>query len=815
MRRRLALLSLLLLPAVAGAQAPKELPGHESGSTVLLPNGWRISPAGRHLSLDDLPMEMALSPDGRTLVVTNDGYSKPILSVVDVPHFRVRARVGIAHAWLGLAFHPDGTRLYSSGAAKGTIEEFAVEKGTLVPARSIPLRKGPADSFVGGLSLSPDGTRLYAVHVFGNVLSEVDLGGGAETRTLDLPEEPYTSVVSRDGGTIYVSLWGGAQVAVVDAGSLTLRATVPVGEHPNALALSKDGARLFVACANTNAVYVVDLKTLKSDEQISTALSPQAPPGSTPNGLGLSPDGGTLLVPNADNNTVAVVDVSIPGKSRVRGFIPTGWYPTAARFGADGKAIYILSGKGLTSAPNPRGPREPNYIGQMLLGSLSTLPTPTDDALAALTKTAQALYPLGEGARRPQPPAGSPIPAKVGAPSPIKHVFYVIRENRSYDQVLGDIGKGNSDPNLCLYGEDVTPNAHALAREFVLLDNFYVDAEVSADGHAFSTAAYAPDTIEKTWPMNYAKRGGSYITEGGTPVRNPYGNIAAPARGYLWDAARRAKVTVRSYGEFVHRGSDPEADSGEGPVLPSVPGLEGLVHPAYPPWDLKIPDNARLEVWLEEFHRFESTGGLPSLSIIRLPNDHTSGTKPGAHTPRAMVAENDLALGRLVETISKSPYWKESAIFVLEDDAQDGPDHVDAHRSPAFVLSPFVRRGAVDSTLYTTSGLLHTIELILGLEPMSQYDAAATPFFTAFAAIPDLKPFEHRPPRVSIEETNDALAYGAALSETFDFSEADRVPSRAMNEILWKAARGAESPVPPPVRSAFVGTAASADADDD
>ena len=367
--------------------------------------------------------------------------------------------------------------------------------------------------------------------VFGNFVSEVDLESGTETRTLDLPAEPYTSTVSADGATLYVSLWGGAAIAEVDTGSLRIRATIPVGEHPNALALSKDGGRLFVACANTNAVYVVDLEAQKADEQISTALAPQAPPGSTPNGLGLSPDGTTLLVPNADNNTVAVVDVATPHKSRVRGFIPTGWYPTAARFGADGKAIYILSGKGLTSTPNPRGPKTPNYIGQLLLGALSTLGTPSDEALAGLTKTSESLYPLGAKAHRlPPPPPGSPIPMKVGAPSPIKHVFYVIRENRSYDQVLGDLGVGNGDPNLCLYGEDVTPNAHALAREFVLLDNFYVDAEVSADGHAFSTAAYATDAIEKTWPMNYAKRGAPYITEGTGPARNPYGNIAAPAR---------------------------------------------------------------------------------------------------------------------------------------------------------------------------------------------------------------------------------------------------------------------------------------------
>jgi hypothetical protein len=400
----------------------------------------------------------------------------------------------------------------------------------------------------------------------------------------------------------------------------------------------------------------------------------------------------------------------------------------------------------------------------------------------------------------------------VGDPSPIKHVFYVIRENRTFDQILGDMDKGNADPTLCLFGEEVTPNAHALAREFVLLDNFYVDAEVSYSGHAFSTAAYATDFVNKVWPMNYAGRGAKYLSEGGGTMRNAYGNITAPAHGYIWDACQRAGVSVRSYGEFATREpparlSQAAGASGagsQGPVVATVPGLAGLVSPDYPPWDLLIPDGRRVDVWLREFAAFEANGKLPALSIVRLGNDHTAGTRPGYPTPTAMIAENDLALGRLVEAITRSRYWKESAVFVLEDDAQNGPDHVDAHRSVAFVASPYVRRGAVDSTLYTTSGMLRTMELILGLPPMSQYDAAAAPMYGSFQASPVFTPYTRREPKVSLDEPNAANAPGAAASMAMDIHEADRAPDLDLNEIIWRAVKGPASTMPPPVRAAFL-----------
>jgi DNA-binding beta-propeller fold protein YncE len=592
---------------------------------------------------------------------------------------------------------------------------------------------------------------------------------------------------------------------------------------PNAMALAKDGKRLFVACDNNNRVWVIDTARFVAREQIAVTPFPDAPPGTTPNALAVSPDGETLAVANADNNTIALVEIEHADRSEVKGFLPTGWYPTGVLFDHTGRKLFVLSGKGLIGQANPRGPQpvsptsDGQYNGQLLQGTVSMIDLPDAAALPALTGRVMGLSAYTD-AKKLAPagaPADSPIPRKVGDASPIKHVFYVIRENRTYDQILGDVAAGNGDRNLAIFGEEITPNAHAMAREFVLLDNFYVDAEVSYDGHAFSTAAYATDVVEKLWPTNYGHRGGVYLSEGGYGDRNPYGNLSAPSDGYLWDFATRAKLSVRSYGEFADWGKTTDA-TGTRSVVPSVPGLRGLVHPTYPPYDLSVTDNTRIDIWLEEFKQFEANGELPRLNIIRLGNDHTYGTRPNAPTPRSMVADNDRALGRLVEAISHSRYWKESAIFVLEDDAQNGPDHVDSHRSPAFVISPYTRRGGtVDSTLYTTSGMLRTMELILGLPPMSQYDAAATPMYAAFRTTPDATPYTAREARWPLDEKNAANAWGAQASLAMNFREADMTPEYELNEIVWKSVRGAASPMPPPVRAGFVRVIAGGDGDDD
>jgi DNA-binding beta-propeller fold protein YncE len=781
---------------------------------TLLPNGWRIAPVGRHLDAGDLPLAMALHPDGRHLVVVDNGWSKPSLRVVDLERWQVIQNLPVDNAWLGLVWHPDGERLFSSGAADNSIREILWRDGRLAPGRTLALappqenqKEGGFESpgFVAGLAISPDGRTLYAAHVFGESLAAVDVETGEVRARATLPAEAYGTLVSPDGRTVFVSVWGASRVALFEPVTLRPLGEIAVGEHPNAMALSRDGARLFVACASTNAVWVVDLASGKAVEQIGVALRPDAPPGVTPNAIALSPEGDTLLVANADNNAVAVVDVRKPGHSRPLGFIPTGWYPTGAAFDAAGRNVLVLSGKGLTPVANPRGPQpvsggaDAQYIAGLLNGALTILPRPDEAALRPLTERVYAVSAASSGGRRAPSarPEGSPIPAS-GQASPIKYVFYVIRENRTYDQVLGDLPQGNGDRNLTLFGQDVTPNAHALASGFVLFDNFYVDSEVSHDGHSYSTAAYATDANEKLWPTLYGERGGLYMAEGGYRMRNPYGNLTAPAQGYIWDFAGRAGVSVRSYGEFA------AWDRKGGPVHASVPGLEGKVHPSFAPFDLSIPDGERVDAWLEEFRQFEKEGGLPRLSIFHLGGDHTSGTAPGSRTPIAMVAENDLALGRLVEAISKSRFWPESAVFVLEDDAQNGPDHVDAHRSVLLVASPWTRRGAVDSTLYTTSGVLRTMELVLGLPPMSQYDAAATPLYAAFATKPDPAPYAARPATVDIHETNREDAPGAQASLRMDLTKPDAAPELELSEIVWRSVRGASAAMPPPIRAAFV-----------
>ena len=823
MTRRPATLAIALSLTIATAglvtvaqrgPAPPRWPGRLATGAVLLPNGWMIAPAGTHIYAGDLPLNMTFSPDGRYLIVTNNGWSKPTLTIVDLKLRQITDRVSVDHAYLGLAWHPDGKRLYSAGGGENTIYEFGYENGRLKEAGVFTLgrpersRGGRLENagFVAGLAVSPDGKTLYSVQVLGRMLTAIDLEKNAIRTRVELDAEPYTCMLSPDGTKLYVSLWGGAKVQVFDPASLKKIGEFATGEHPNAMLFSKDGARLFVACANTNAVWVLDLAKGVASEQISIALYPNAPAGSTPNALALSPDGATLYVANADNNDIAVADIA-GAESKIEGFIPAGWYPTGVAFDQARNQLLVLSGKGLTSQANPRGPSagasrgaDGQYIGQLMQGALSFVPLPDAATLEAWTKTVYDVTPYRDAIKLApaDAPLDSPVPKKVGDPSPITHVFYVIRENRTYDQILGDLERGNGDPTLALFGEEVTPNAHALAREFVVFDNFYVNAEVSYDGHAYSTAAYATDFVEKMWPTNYGGRGGIYLSEGGGDTRNLYGNIAAPADGYLWDFAKRAGVSVRSYGEFA------DWDKRGAPVRATVPGLEGLVHPSYPPYDLNIPDAQRIDVWLEEFRQFEQNGRLPRLNIIRLGNDHTLGTRPGAFTPRAMVAENDAALGRLVEAISKSRYWKESAIFILEDDAQNGPDHVDAHRSPAFVISPFVKRRSLDSALYSTASMLRTMELILGIPPMSQLDAAAAPMYGAFQATPVLTAYTALAARVPLDERNGPDAPGAAASMRMNFEEADLAPELELNEIIWKSVRGKDSVMPPPVRAAFL-----------
>ena len=438
------------------------------------------------------------------------------------------------------------------------------------------------------------------------------------------------------------------------------------------------------------------------------------------------------------------------------------------------------------------------YIAGLYRGTLGVIELPNEKKMAEYSKQAYASSPLRADFGVVGPiPEGSPIPARVGAASPIKYCIYVIRENRTYDQVFGDLKEGNGDPHLCIFPEKVTPNAHRLARQFVLLDNFYCDGEVSAEGHEWSMGAYCTDFVKKVWPLSY--RGSPTKKLSIYPAEGNFDAIARPAGGYLWDRCAAAKVSYRSYGEWAENGK-----TLKDPATPRVKALDGHIDPWFRGYDLEYPDAKRAQRFIDEMQRFEKEGGMPRLSIVRLPNDHTYGTKPGKSTPTAMVAENDLALGHFVEAISQSKFWKETAIFVIEDDAQNGSDHVDAHRSVALVISPYTQHGLVDSTMYSTSSVLRSMELILGLDPMSQFDAAARPMYRAFQSKPNVGAYTRVVPDVDLKAINTATAWGAKLSDTFDFSREDAADDLLLNEVIWRSVRGPTSPMPPPVHAAFV-----------
>jgi len=795
-------------PPRPAPREPRRLPGMQAGGSVLLPTQWSLRPAGDQIPLGDLPVNMALHPSGKWAAVLHAGYGEHEVVIVDLERKAIVVRAAVPYAFYGLCFDATGRRLYASGGEDDLVRAYRFEKGYLSDPHEIPAGTPGGKGVVSGLSVSRDGKTLFAASAWGDTVALIGLGPKAPVRRARLPEGsyPYATLPSEDGRRLFVSLWGRAAVAVVDIASGAVAATWATDSHPTEMALTKDGSRLFVACANSNLVRVLDAKTGRGLESLSSALHPNAPNGSTPNSLALSPDGRALAVANADNNNVALFDVSRPGAGVPLGFIPAGWYPTCVRFTKKGDRILIANGKGIMphanrQGPNPEAPPPASvreYIAGLFKGTLSVVPSPSPTEMAAFTKQAYECSPLRAGAAvsaPAPPPPGHPIPAAVGGASPLKHCLYIIKENRTYDQIFGDVREGNGDPNLCLFPEAVTPNHHALAREFVLLDNFYVDAEVSADGHEWSTAAYATDYDEKAWPLVYRETSKDKIPY-------PTGEdqaIVRPAGGYIWERCRAKGLSYRSYGEFVQ--------PGKGPNDPGTSGLESLAghfDPEYRSYDLDYSDVKRADRFIQELHRFESEGAMPSFMVMHLPNDHTSGTRAGKPTPTAYLADNDVALGMIVEAVSRSRFWKDTAIFIVEDDAQSGSDHVDAHRTVALVVSPWTKRHAVDSSLYSTTSMLRTMELILGLDPMSQFDAAALPMYASFATTPDLTPYTHRPGTVGFDQLNVKTAWGSRASEAMDFSKPDAADDIVLSEIVWRSVRGADSPMPPPVRAAFV-----------
>lgn len=758
---------------------------------VLLPNGWSLSPAGTTIPLGDFPMNLVVSPSGKYMAVTNNGQSKQTITLLDPVSEKILDEVEINKSWYGLVFNKEENRLFASGGNDNMIVIYSINNSKLEKSDSIVLGKPwPVKISPTGLALDEEHGKLFIATKEDSSLYVADIASKQFTK-LNLGHEAYACVLNPDAKRLYVSLWGGDKVAVVDIGNNTLHSEIPVGSRPNDMTVSKNGHYLFVSHGNDNSVSVIDTKAEKVIEVFSSALFPNSPAGSTPNAVALSEDEKLLYIANADNNCLAVFNVEEPGASKSLGYIPTDWYPTSVKVLND--KIWVTNGKGGRSLPNPKGPNpyesradSTQYIGSLFKGTLSIIPQPSAEELEIYTAQTYKNSPYNKEIEKlAAGETGNPIPRKPGDPSPIKYVFYIIKENRTYDQVLGDVPEGNGDSTLCLFPQKVTPNHHALAQEFVLLDNFYVNAEVSADGHNWSMAAYANDYVEKTWPTNYGSRGGTYDYEGSR-------EIAFPKDGFIWDYCQRAGVSYRSYGEFVYSGKT------------GLKSLENNFDSDFPSYNLEIPDMVRVGKWKQDFDSLVKIDALPRLSTIRLPNDHTSGAKVGMPTPRAMVAENDMALGAFIEHLSKSKIWKESAVFILEDDAQNGPDHVDAHRSIAFVISPYAKRHAVVSRMYSTASMLRTMELILGLPPMSQYDAAATPMWECFTATPDLTPYQTKATTYDIKEMNKKLTAIAKRSAEFNLAVMDAAPDLEFNEVIWKTIKGLDSKMPSPVRGAFI-----------
>ena len=769
-----------------------------------LPNGWKISPVGKSFDLGDLPLNIAVSKSNKYLAVTNNGQSTQSIQLIDVKSERILDQVEIEKSWYGITFTSDEKFIYVSGGHDNRIVKYEIINQQLKRIDSIsldrpwPVRVGPA-----GIALDEFNNMMYVVTREDKMLYAVDMRTKQVVNKYGLDAEAYDCKFSSKTNELYITCWGCDKVLVFDTKNRQWKQPIGVGDNPNEMLLTNDAKYIYVCNANDNSVSIIDLSKKAVIETLDAALYPNSPSGSTTNSIALDPVGKKLYIANADNNCLATFDVSVPGNSKPKGFIPVGWYPTSVRF-INGK-IWVANGKGMTSKANPFGPSplrkkedvihhgfevkdgsQVEYIGGLFKGSMSIIEVPNQLLLDQYTRRVyeNAPYSPQKTVNAGIADEGNPIPMKLGDKSPIKYVFYVIKENRTYDQVLGDVEKGNGDTSLVLFGRKYTPNQHALVDKFVLLDNFYVDAEVSADGHNWSMGALANDYLEKTWPTSYGGRGGTYGGEGEREIAN---NKA----GFIWNNCNRYGVSFRTYGEFM---------SGNKPTI-SV--LNNHFCAGYPEYNLNIADTTRFRIWKKDFDSLLAIGKLPQFNTVRFGNDHTEGVRLGRPTPYAHVADNDLAVGMFVEALSKSAIWNETAVFILEDDAQNGADHVDAHRSTAYVAGGFVKRGFVDHTPYTTSSMLRTMELILGMGPMTQYDAAATPMWRCFDKV--ARPFDFKAivPDVDMNQRNTAINEWQKKSEKFNFAKEDANNDIEFNKVLWHGIKG-NIPFPGPKRAAFL-----------
>jgi YVTN family beta-propeller protein len=854
---------------------------HGSDGRVVTPVNQVVISAGQTVDLPGLrPQVLALSPDGRILVTSGktnviivvDPQTGQILQSVPLPAEEQTAPAAVSThilkpdkdgevSYTGLAFSPDGSRLYMANV-NGSIKVFSVSPDHVV-AGLFSIALPPADApwreadIPAGLAVSRDGERLYVVLNLSNRLAELDAATGSVLRLWKTGFAPYDVVLA--GDKAYVSNWGGRRPDassvtgpagqgtsvrvdpvryIASEGSVTVvevpnpkdgvapssvlqepKCEVLTGLHSSALALSPNGRYLVVANAASDTLSVIDTRTEQIVETICARQNPADLFGASPNALAFAPSGKTLFVCNGTQNAVAVIAFA-PGESKWKGLVPVGWFPGAIVYDARRKSFYVANIKGLGFGKMlDSGGRQ--FNSHQYYGSLSLVREPGASELAKMTGQALAnmRYPrLAQASLPPrpgQPPR--PVPERVGEPSTFQHVVYIIKENRSYDQVLGDVKEGEGNRELCVFGEQITPNQHKMAHDFILLDNTYCCSILSADGHQWTDTAFATDYMEKSFagfPRSYPD---------GMEDKDVDALAYSPA-GFIWDDAIKHGKTLRDYGEFAitrkswkdksHRGSPKFLDhyhefvNGTDTInLRSEPAIESLrpyLDTATVGWDLAVPDVFRAAQFIKELRQYEQKGDFPNLSIICLPNDHTSGTGAGSPAPASQVADNDLAMGQIVEALSHSRFWKETCVLAIEDDPQAGWDHVSGYRTTAYVVSPYTKRHQVIRTQYNQTSLLRTIELILGLPPMNQMDATATPMSDCFADAPDLTPYVALTNNIPLDQMNgeprkisdSVLRKEAYASARLPLQKPDQCPEDQLNRILWHAMKGSQAPYP-------------------
>ena len=759
MRSRSLLFVTALFSLVACAQqAPPKF-------TFPLPTGVKLDPAGTAVELGSLPINLVLAPEGDRVVVVLSGWREQGIQVVDLKTRAVTQTIKQDAGFYGAVFSPDGKRLYVSGGNEDLVYVYTWANGAAsLEAKFILGKKkedGTGSSYPAGLAVSNNGAFLYVVENVGNGVAVVDTKSGKVKQRFPTERYPYAALSSC--GHVYVSAWGGNTLSEFRErkdGQLAYVGRIEVGRHPSALAASGCGT-VYATLAGSDRVAVVDTKLRRVGSYLHDSAPLSAPnEGSTPNAITVS--GTRVYVAEADNNAVAVFE-----RGRLAGRISADWYATGVLQVASD--LLMLSGKGHGTHANPDGPvpltnwpdgNPTAYALGQLNGSLRILPAQfTPAQLAAYTQRVVA-------ANNWQQPR-----ATARKYPPFKHVIYIIKENRTYDQVLGDMKEGDGDAKLVYFPDAVAPNHRALARRFGLWDRFFVNAEVSSQGHIWSTTAYITDFGEKTVPSGYA---GKY----------PYidGDEAGePEHGFLWTLARKSGVTFRDYGEMVPGG------------WPNTPkDLPPDIAPAYKPFDLTTPDQERIDAWLAEFKDFIAHDNMPQLELMHLPNDHLAAGRPGKCTPAACMADNDLALARLVQAVSQSPRWQDTVIFVVEDDAQAGPDHVDSHRAPFYAISAYSKPGTIHRFANTTD-VIAAIEDILHMGRLSKYDYFSRSLADVFSATPDMTPYTPLIPKQSLNDKNPPKTTAAKLSEGLDLSAPDRIDDQLYNYILWVMLKGDEA----------------------